>query len=229
MGWRCPACKSTWDDTYAECQECGNERVKVTINAVFHVNIDQANVPYNVQQSPAKSGRYVIDCPDCGREIPVDGKDAELEKCPYCGSGAIEGKSPYFKTDEGLEPKGEEVEPHPRLFIQEIHGEPEISNSLIYHQRGSYPEPISSKIEIFPPETEFGRNDLPKQGDYYNAISEKHCKFRLDENGDWLVQDTRSTNHTRVGRRMLIGGQEVRLKHGEQIQIANRLFIVSIE
>lgn len=219
MSWRCPKCGSRNADSDTSCSDCGYNHQKAPNQG--------GNVTTNTSQTPA--GKWVIVCPDCGREIPVESEDAEFERCPECGNDSIETARPSFKEEAQPVQADEQPALHPRLFIQEIRAVPETLNKFIYHQKGRTPEFISDKMEIFPPEMEFGRNFLPEQGDYYRTISEKHCKFRCDENGNWFVSDTNSANGTRVNGRRLIGKTEVSLTKDSEIQMANRLFVVFIE
>lgn len=206
MSWKCPKCGSQNADSDISCWDCGYKHEKTTT-----------------------LGKWVIICPDCGCEIVVDGEDTELEVCPECGNDSIETVRASYKEETVSVQAAEPPVLRPRLFIQEIKAVPETSNRFIYHQKGRTPEFISDKIEILPPEKEFGRHDLPELGDYYKTISEKHCKFRCDDNGDWFVSDMNSTNGTHVNRRPLIGKAEVKLTNDSEIQMANRLFVVFIE
>lgn len=238
MSWICPNCRCRNADSDISCFECNyqrekapNHETKIKINTTFPMttgSIGTGQLETNVPQSPASQEEWVIVCPDCGYEIPVEGEDAELEICPVCEHDSVEN---VHATKREGRPAQAEEQPvkHPRLFIQEIRAIPETSNKFIYHQKGINPEPVSDKIEILPPQKEFGRNDLPKQGGYYRTISERHCRFRYDSSGDWFVSDMGSTNGTIANGRRLIGGAEVRLKNNSKIQIANRLFIVFIE
>lgn len=198
MSWKCPKCGNHNADSDAGCSDCG----------------------YHHEKRPSK-GKWVIVCPDCGREIAVESEDAELERCPECGNDSIETVRASYKVEQPVS--------YPRMFIQEIRAIPETSNRFIYHQKGRTPEFISDKIEILPPEKKFGRNDLPKLGDYYETISEEHCRFRCDDNGDWFVSELGSANGTIVNGRRLIGEMEVRLTKDSEIQMADRLFAVFIE
>lgn len=206
MSWRCPKCGSRNVDPDTSCQDCGYQREQTTT-----------------------IGKWVIVCPDCGREIEVDGQDSELEVCPECGNDSIETVRASYKEETVSLRASESPALHPRLFIQEIEATLETSSRFIYRQKGRTPEPISGKIEILPPEKEFGRHDLPELEGYYIYISEKHCKFRCDDSGEWFVSDTNSKNGTRVNGRPLIGKAEAKLTGGSEIQMANRLFIVFIE
>lgn len=206
MSWRCSKCGTRNADSDTSCSECGYNHEKIS-----------------------NQGKWVIVCPECGREIAVESEDAELERCPECGNDSIETVHASYKEEDRSVRDDEQPMLHPRMFIQEIRAIPEISNKSIYHQKGRTPEFISDKIEILPPEKEFGRNDLPKQGDYYRTISEKHCKFRCDDNGDWFVSDMKSANGTIANGRRLIGKAEVKLTKDSEIQMANRLFAVFIE
>lgn len=224
MSWRCPnpKCRGYNADSDTSCSYCGYIHQKTPNQG--------RTAAANTAQPPA--GRWVIACPECRNEIAVEGKDAELEQCPICKKDSIETERAFFKffKEEAQPVRADEPPaPRPRLFIQEIAAEPEVSDKFIYHQKGRMPKPISDKIEIFPPEMEFGRNLLPERGDYYRTISEKHCKFRCDENGNWFVSDTNSTNGTRVNFRFLLGSKEVPLPKESTIQMANRLFAVFIE
>lgn len=208
MSWRCPKCGNRNADSDTSCSDCG-----------YHTE----------NKSNPDQGKWIIVCPDCGREIPVAGEDAELERCPECGNDSIETVRASFKAEEGPARADEPPEPRPRMLIREIRAIPEISNKFIYRQKGRTPEFISDEIEILPPEKEFGRNDLPEQGDYYRTISERHCRFRRDDNGDWFVSDLNSTNGTIVDGRRLVGKAEARLAKDSEIQMANRLFAVFME
>ena len=238
MSWRCPKCGYYNIDKDTSCYDCGYQSEKTLsqeagtrINTAFPMttgSIGTGQPEANVPQSPASQEEWVIVCPDCGCEIPVESEDAELEICPVCKHDSVENVHAAKREGRPVQAEEQPVR-HPRLFIQEIRAIPEISNKFIYHQKGRIPEPVSDKIEILPPQKEFGRNDLPKQGDYYRTISERHCRFRYDSSGDWFVSDLNSTNGTIANSRRLIGEAEVRLTDGSEIQLANRLFIVFIE
>lgn len=235
MSWRCPKCGCINTDNDTGCYDCGYQSEKTLrqeagtrINTAFPMttgSLGTGQPETNMPQDPASQKKWVIVCPDCLREIPVEGKDVVLEICPECKGISIETAEAQERPVQAVQ----QPVKHPRLFIQEIRAIPETSNKFIYHQKGRTPEPVSDKIEILPPEKEFGRNDLPKQGDYYGTISERHCRFRCDSSGDWFVSDLNSTNGTIANRRRLIGEAEARLTNDSEIQIANRLFIVFIE
>lgn len=239
MGWRCPKCGYYNTDKDTSCSDCGCQSEKTLsqedgtrINTVFPMTtggLGTGQLKVNVPQSPAGQGKWVIVCPNCGREILVEGEDVRLERCPECKKDDIETARAFLKEEVRSAQAEEQPVKHPRLFIQEIRASPETSNKFIYRQKGRTPEFISDKIEILPPQKEFGRNDLPEQGDYYRTISERHCKFRYDSSGDWFVSDMNSTNGTIADRRRLVGGAEVRLTNDSEIQLANRLFVVFIE
>lgn len=226
MSWKCPRCGSRNADSDISCLDCGyNHENRPTPAGGNGAGQSEANP----LQGSASQGKWVIVCPDCGREIVVESGDAELEECPECGNNSIETVQAYFKEEARSVRADKQPMLHLRMFIQEIRAIPETSNKFIYHQKGRTPEPISDKIEILPPEKKFGRNDLPKLGDYYKYISEEHCRFRCDENGDWFVSDLGSTNGTRVDGRRLIGDREKKLTKDSEIQMANRLFAVFME
>ena len=230
----CPDCGreiavESKDSELDRCPECGNDTIESEHAFKKEVRTDQSEA--SAPQSPADHEKWVIACPDCGYEETVENEYSVVDRCPGCGNTSIEAKRAFKK---GAQPVRTDEQPvlRPRLFIQAIKAVPEVSDKFIYHQKGRTPDFISDKIEIFPPEMEFGRNLLPEQGDYYRTISEKHCKFRCDENGNWFVSDTNSTNGTlvNVGRlRRLIGETEVQLTKDSEIQMANRLFVVFIE
>lgn len=226
MSWRCPRCRNHNADSDTSCSDCGycHESIPIPAGGV-KAGQSEANPP----QGSVSQGKWVIVCPDCGREIVVESKDAELEECPECGNDSIETVPAYFKEEDRPVRADEQPMLHPRMFIQEIRAIPETSNKFIYHQKGRTPEFISDKIEILPPEKKFGRNDLPKQGEYYKTISEEHCKFRCDDNGDWFISDLGSTNGTRVDDERLIGEREKKLTRDSEIQMGKRLFAVFIE
>lgn len=155
MSWRCSKCGYINADDDTSCNDCGYQREKMLsqgdgtrINTVLPMTAGSTGTGQpeaNVPQDPAGQGKWVIVCPNCGREIPVEGEDAELEICPKCGSDSIETVHAFFKA-EGR-PAQAEVQParHPRLFIQEIKAIPETSNKFVYHQKGRTPEPVSDK------------------------------------------------------------------------------------
>lgn len=219
MSWRCPECGNLNADSDISCSDCGYHHQKMPNQG--------ENAAANTAQPPA--GKWVIVCPDCGREIAVEGADAELERCPECGNDSIETVRASFKEDAKPVRTDEPSAPRSRLFIQAIEAVQEISDKSIYHQRGRTPRPISDRVEIFPPEMVFGRDFLPELEDYYRTISEQHCKFRCDETGSWFVSDTNSTNGTRVNGIRLLGKAEIQLTEDSEIQMADRLFLVFIE
>lgn len=219
MSWQCPECGTRNADSYPNCLDCGCHHEEVS-----DPGRDAAAAPAR----PA-AGRWVIACPDCLKEITVEGEDAHRDYCDNCGGTSIESKRAYFKEEEQPVPADQPSARRPRLLIQEIQAELEASSKFIYRQKGRTPRPKSDKIEIIPPEMEFGRHLLPEWGDYYRTISEKHCKFRCDEKGDWFVSDTESKNGTWVNQRFLIGKEKRRLTKDSEIQMADRLFLVFIE
>ena len=216
MSWKCPECRSMNEDLSAICPQCGFENEEMQM----------AQKPKELKSSE-NHVKWVIVCPSCGRRVDVDDENAEIEICPNCGDDSIETQN-AVKVEVAPAQTTEQSAPLPRLFIREIKAVPEQTNNLIYHQKGRTPDYISNKIEILPPVKEFGREDLPKS-DYYKTISQKHCKFRLNDNGDWLVSDMKSLNGTRVDGRRLVGGMETELKNDGEIQIADKVFVVFIE
>jgi len=55
------------------------------------------------------------------------------------------------------------------------------------------------------------------------AISRSHANI-LSRDGEYFVVDTNSTNHTYVNGTMIQSGNEVKLKHGDKIRLANEDF-----
>jgi pSer/pThr/pTyr-binding forkhead associated (FHA) protein len=55
------------------------------------------------------------------------------------------------------------------------------------------------------------------------AISRSHANIE-NQNGEFYVEDTNSTNHTYVNGSMIPSGQKVKLTHGDKVRLANEDF-----